>query len=144
MNINSYSTKMSSTNTIFKSNNEDEEKKADLMQNSLNKLTEMIEFGTVPEYGKFIPIFSEFQNTNEKLNASNVILSIEPSVLLDERPKERELNVKVYSKNKTSSYTVTLFRGEIKDILKQTKDSEMPEKINSFVEEASSKFNEYD
>ena len=115
-----------------------------LAQNSIAELINMIELGAVPEYGRYNSISSKYQNDNEKINASDVLLSIEPSILLEERPKERELNIKVYSKNKARSYSVTLFRGETKDILNRLKNEDLQLEVESFIKEASSKFNEYD
>ena len=120
------------------------EERVNSMQNSLNELVEMMELGAVPEYGNYNSISSKYLNDDKKLNVSEVTLSVEPSILLKERPKERELNIKVHSNSKAYSYSLTLFRGETKDILEQLKGDELPEKINSFILEASSKLNEYD
>lgn len=143
MNVNNNnSINNSISKTTFGSNVD--EKKVETMQNSLNELVEMMERGAVPEYGKCNSIYSRFLNMDEKVNASDIVISVEPSILLDERPTERELNVKVYSKAKSRSYAVTLFRGENKEILEKLKSEEISSLVGFFVQDASSKFNEYD
>lgn len=142
MNINNNNPINKIQNLAFRADNK--EKEMNLVQNSIAELINMIELGALPEYGKYTPISSSFQNDDKKLNVSNIKLSIDPSLLIEERPKEREINIKVHSNSKAYSYSVTLFRGSAKEILEQLNNAELSEKITAFIQEASSKFNECD
>jgi len=123
-------------------NKKDNSQKEDVMQNALNELINMTELGAVPEYGNYTPIKTTFENENKRLNASEAVLSIEPSILLDERPMEREIKIKVFSKDKYHSYSVTLFRGEKSDILEKLKGDDIKKEIQDFIELSCEKFNE--
>ena len=120
---------------------EPSEAKGDDMKKAIGQLKHLAELGGVPEYGNYNAISAEFKNDDEKLNASDVVLSVAPSIL-KERPKERELQIKVYSKDRSYSYSVTLFRGEKAEILKELEDENLENKIKKFIVESSDKFNE--
>lgn len=143
MNINNNNIINKTTSNIpFEANSK--EGKVNLMQKSISELVGMMELGAVPEYGKYNSISSKYSNEDKKLNVSNVTLLIEPSILLNERPKEREINIKVHSNSGAYSYSITLFRGDNKEVLEHLKSDELPEKIKDFINEASLKLNEYD
>ncbi len=112
------------------------------MEKAIEQLKYLTEVGGVPEYGDYNAIKVNFKNDNMLLNADDIELSIAPSILLKERPKERELQIKVYSTDRSLSYSVTLFRGEKAEILKELDNDELKDKIKKFISEASDKFNE--
>ena len=139
-NIKLFSILRNSKNTDI--NSEKKDKKDNKMQKAINKLIDLTERGGVPDYGNFEQITTEFKNQNPKLNADSVKLSITPSILLDERPKEREIQIKVLSKDGGHSYSVALFRGEKPEILAKLNDDSIKKEITEFIELSSEKFNE--
>ena len=138
---NLYNKKIDKTESlIFKK--ETSKVKGNDMKNAIGQLKHLAELGGVPEYGNYNAISTTFKNDNEKLNASDIILSIEPSILLEQRPKERELRIKVMSKDGVYSYSVTLFRGEKNQIIDELEGEEITEKIRKFIKDSSERFNE--
>lgn len=113
------------------------------MKNSLNELLKSVKFGGIPDSGEFEPICSTYKNEDKKLNVSDITLSIAPSVLVEEYPKEREIQIKVFSEDKMHSRSVTLFRGERKAITEKLQSIELQNQITDFAEESSVKFDEY-
>jgi len=143
MNSFNINTKINEKTHIKKSFKNETNKKENYMQNTIDKLINLVEIGGVPDYGDFNKIKADFQNDNKKLNAGKVALSIEPSILLKERPKERELRIKVYSKNNSASYSTTLFRGEKAEILNKLEDDNIKDEIQEFIILSSEKFDEF-
>ena len=138
---NLYNKKINNTESlVFKK--EANEKKGDDMKKAINQLIHLAELGGVPEYGDYNAIKVDFKNDNERLNASDITLSVAPSILLKERPKERELQIKVDSKDQNYSYSTTLFRGEKAQILDKLKDDKLENEIKEFIALASDRFNE--
>ena len=96
----------------------------------------------VPEYGDFSPLKTSFINKNKDLNIKNVELLIKHSILGNERPKERELEIIVKSANEQNKHSFVLKRGEKEEILNYLKSDELPLRIDSFIKESSEKFSE--
>lgn len=98
----------------------------------------------VSEYGTFTTVKVNFKNKNNNLNVKDIVLSVKPSILLKERPKEREIEITVKSYNELNKYSVVLARGEKDEILKNLKDENIPIRIDEFIQTASEKFAEMD
>ena len=113
------------------------------MKNSLNELLKSVRLGSIPDSGEFEPVCYSYKNEDKKLNVSDIVLSVAPSVLIEEYPKEREIQIKVFSEDKAHSYSVTLFRGERKAIAEKLQGTELQNQITDFVKESSLKFDEY-
>jgi len=96
----------------------------------------------VSEYGNFSSVKTRFINKDKSLDVKTVELVIKPSILGNERPKERELEVVVYSKNERSKYSLVLKRGEKGELIKYLKDEELPSVIDNVINEASDAFSE--
>ena len=96
----------------------------------------------VPEYGDFSPLKTSSINKNKDLNIKNVELLIKRSILGNERPKERELEIIVKSANEQNKQSFVLKRGEKEEILNYLKSDELPLRIDSFIKESSEKFSE--
>ena len=94
----------------------------------------------VPEYGEFGVVKKEFSNKEKDLDISEVVFSVKPSVLLDERPKEREFEIVVMSKNRLNKYSTVLLRGEKADILQRLAEDSTVLKVEEFLQEANKKF----
>jgi hypothetical protein len=96
----------------------------------------------VPEYGDFGLVRTHFKNKDKDSNAKFVELLIKPSILLKERPKERELEVVIKSAGEKQKYSLVLKRGDKKEILDYLHNEELPLKIQDAIEDASSSFSE--
>lgn len=104
------------------------------------KLYEMAE--RIPEYGTFSTKKITLHNKN--YDVKDIVLSVKPSILLKERPKERELKIAVKSYNRQHEYSIVLARGENDEILKVLQDDSLPLRIDDFIQEAVDKFRDYD
>ncbi len=94
----------------------------------------------VSEYGEFGAVKKEFSNKEKNLNISEIAFIVKPSVLLEERPKEREFEIVVMSKNRLNKYSTVLSRGEKADILQKLTEDAFVSKIKEFLQEANEKF----
>ena len=94
-------------------------------------------------YGDFSKVKVNFLNKNKSLDVKNIELAIKPSILLDERPKERALEILVQSAlNEKDTYKIVLKRGDKEEILKFLQSNEAAVNINEFIQKASEKFND--
>lgn len=105
----------------------------------LQELSAVVE-RVVPEKGKFSEIKTKYKNNVENLDVNDITLTVKPSILLDKRPKERELEISVTSKDKLSNYARVLKRGEKQEILDFMKNEGLPYEVEQFLREASDNF----
>lgn len=96
----------------------------------------------VSEYGDFGIVRTHFKNKDKSLNVKSVELLIKPSILLKERPKERELEIVVKSVNEKNKYSLVLKRGDKKEVLNYLEDEELPLRVNEAIDDASVNFSE--
>lgn len=94
----------------------------------------------LPNYGSFQEIKKDYQNSVKKLEISRIELCIKPSILLDERPEERELEIVVNSKDEKNKYSLVLKRGGKKEILDYLKNTSTPAEIEKVLQKASDEF----
>ena len=94
----------------------------------------------IPEYGDFGVVKKEFSNKEKDLDISDIVFSVKPSVLLDERPKEREFEIVVMSKNRLNKYSTVLLRGEKAEVLQGLSEDSTVSKVEKFLQEANEKF----
>jgi len=95
----------------------------------------------VVEYGAFSKVKVNFVNKDKNLDIKNIELSIKPSILLDERPKERELEISVQSSiNEKNIYKLVLKRGQKEEILKFLQSEDILKKIDKSLKDASEAF----
>lgn len=93
----------------------------------------------VCEYGNFTEVKVNIKNKSKDLKIKSFDLFIKPSILLKERPKERELGIKVNSLN-NDSCSIVLYRGEKDDILKKLQDKNFILEVEDFLKEAHNDF----
>lgn len=96
----------------------------------------------VPEYGDFGLVRTYFKNKDKNSDAKFVELLIKPSILLKERPKERELEVVIKSAGEKQKYSLVLKRGDKKEILDYLNNEELPIKIQEAIDDANYNFSE--
>lgn len=96
----------------------------------------------VPEYGNFGIVRTFFKNKDKNLDVRSIELLIKPSILLKERPKERELEIVIKSSNDKNKFSLVLKRGDKKEILDYLKDEELPIRINETIDKASEDFSD--
>lgn len=96
----------------------------------------------VAEYGNFQNVKTRFKNKVKELDIKDVEICIKPSILLKERPKERELEISIKSANDKHKYVVVLKRGEKEEILKFLQSKDAVESIESAMQDASDSFSE--
>ena len=94
------------------------------------------------EYGNFSDVKVKFSNKVKNLNVKDVELIIKPSILSDERPKERELEIVVRSSNEQQKYMYVLKRGEKNEIREFLQKEDSQQLIEEFIQKASEKFSE--
>ncbi len=129
--------------TIFSKNEKQISDNASKIADALKKLYTESE-RAVPEYGDFRAVITNFKNSDKNLGVKDITLSIHPSVLGKERPKERELRISINSLNKGTSYSTVLEFGEKADILKLLQNEKTSQDIQKFIEKASDKFSDLD
>ena len=94
----------------------------------------------VCEYGNFKETKINIKNKSKDLNLKSFDLCIRPSLLLKERPKERELMICANSKDDLETYSVVLKRGEKDEILKTLQDKNFICDIEDFLKDAHNEF----
>ena len=94
----------------------------------------------VCEYGNFKEVKLNIKNKTKDLNIKSFDLSVRPSILLKERPKERELAICANSKDGTESYSIVLKRGEKNEILKAMQNDNFISEIEDFLKDAHNEF----
>lgn len=97
----------------------------------------------LPNYGSFQEVKRDYQNKVNKLDISNIELCVKPSILIDERPDERELEIVVNSKDEEKKYSLVLKRGDKKEILDYLKNTSTPSEIEKVLQKASDEFLDY-
>ncbi len=126
-------------NNIYGKSSEKSHVQDEILAKKVQKLYSDTE-RAVPEYGEFSKLKVRLKNKDENLDVKDVVLTVKPSILLDERPKEREIEISVKSYNELYTYSVVLARGEKDEILKTLQDESFLEKVDDFIIKAADKF----
>ncbi len=127
--------------TVFSKQEKKLQNNAEQIVEALKKLYTESE-RAVPEYGDFRVVKTNFKNSDKNLGIKDITISIHPSVLGKERPKERELRIKANSSDNLSNYSVVLEYGSKYDILKLLEDEQTCKNIEEFIQKASDKFSD--
>ena len=96
----------------------------------------------VPEYGNFSEISTVYKNKVQNLDIGDIKITVKPSILLSERPDERELEMAVKSKNDLYTYKLVLKRGDLRDIMDYLRNNSTPAQIENVLKQASESFND--
>jgi len=96
----------------------------------------------IAEYGNFQNVKTSFKNRVKNLDIKDVEICVKPSILLKERPKEREVEISIKSADDKHKYAVVLKRGEKEEILKFLQSKDAMESIESAMQDASDSFSE--
>ncbi len=130
-NKNNYKKIMNTGNAVYLNNCADTAK----VFKSLSEL-----FTNIQSRGQFQEIKQKYQNKVKKIDIGEIEFSIKPSILIDERPYERELEIAIQSLDKNTKYFMVLKRGENKEILDYLNNPNSPTEVEKILKRASDEF----